>query len=374
MKTSIACLALAAGATAQVQQFVTPYWGRAPAMMGFGGRGMVGQPYFAPRAPAVPAVPLTEEEQAAASKLAEEQVAALRADWATSQAAALAAAAAATRAEMNSEATYYKWLSGNMGDNLNFDGFEEDDNGDRLVDGNGDGIKEFGDNRKRFRQRQQQILWEIANTDANKALAAFNANPSRATSLASEAASANANLKLMGVFAGSGADDGSFGRAGQYAFVGESASMEIAEDALKAAERQLGFNDDSSAYFAALSDFDSAQDSLWQQTLNMQGKGGATTHMGRANFFNSYQSAWEKYASSSQDRAALASMEPSEASFLDSWWPIVRSGYDGVQYDYIRGDQNARRARAAADAILPAFVERNSGFNVQALQQFMGGR
>jgi hypothetical protein len=330
MKSSIACLVLAAGVSAQVPVTVgTPYYGfaRAPAM--------------------------TAEQQAAAALPAAERQAALqaevagvRADFEKTQAAAAKAQAAVTKADMASKVEYYQFLGGREGVSA--------------------------DQKKRYSQYAAQLQYEMANTGANAAYEAFVANPSRITSLASSAASNSANINLMKVFNGGSVSDGSFGQAGSYAYQGAAAGMEIAEDNLKAAERGLGFNDDSKAYFAALDSYKSAERGLWEQTFDMQGKTKASTHMSRAAYVRNYNAAYNAYNAKEPTVASNEAMDLAERSFTAQFLGYLGNNNIERYMDYTSAATKAAYAKRDAEKILPAFVERNRGFSQMASLELQG--
>jgi len=340
MKSSIACLVLAAGVSAQVPvQVGTPYYGAR----------VISQPYGFARAPA-----MTAEQQAAAAlpeaerrAALEAEVAGVRADWAETQAAAQKAAAAVTKADMSSKIEYYQFL------------------------GAREGVSD--DTKARYSQYISQLQYEMANTGANAAYEAFVANPTRITSLKSSAASANANIDLMTVFAaGGGVGESDFGQAGQYAMQASEAGMEVAEDNLKAAERGLGFNADSTAYFAALDAYKSAEAGAWDQVFDMQGKSQVSTHYSKASYVNNYNAAWNAYNAKEPTKASNKAMTNAENGFTAQWLGYQGNGLIEKYMDYSAAANRAADAKASAEAILPAFVARNQGFSNMASVELQG--
>jgi len=136
--------------------------------------------------------------------------------------------------------------------------------------------------------------FQIADTEAEHAYKAFVSNPSRETSLASESASNTANAAQV-MFWDTSAEDDEFGRAGRYTFQALAGNMELAEDALKHAERNIAFNDDAAAYYNALAEYGTAENELWEQTFNLKGDHHTADMLKRQRTFDKYNNAYDTY-------------------------------------------------------------------------------
>lgn len=312
MKSSIACLALVAGASAQA---------------------VVGTPYrYNPYALATPYN--AQVNIAAVAQANGMDVDAIKADWVKTQAAAKAAAAASKSSALKAQEKYYKYLASRSANSAK--------------------------TTSRYNQWAAQTAYENANTKANKAYDAFVANPSRATSLASEAASANANIKTMSVYAGAGVDDESFGKAGRFNYQAHSAELEAADDALKHASSRLAIDEDSH-YFTALDDYNRAESETWKTTFLLQGKTYAAQQIEKANAFADYDKAWTTYAANPSQGTAN-DLSVAEKGFTADWlgWKAGPSNQRLSKYlKHTAAKQAAAYAKKDAEAIIPDFVARN---------------
>jgi hypothetical protein len=200
----------------------------------------------------------------------------------------------------------------------------------------------------------------------------FVANPSRISSLRSAAASNVANINLMKVFNGGSVNDKVFGQAGSYAYQAAASAMEIAEDNLKAAERGLGFNDDSKAYFGALDAYEAAEAQEWGQTYYLQSKSNVLRHKDREAYVRNYNKAYRAYDAKEPTLASNEAMDLQERSFVAQFMGYNKQPNIERYMDYTSAATKAAYAKRDADKILPAFVERNRDFSQMASLELQG--
>ena len=132
--------------------------------------------------------------------------------------------------------------------------------------------------------------FELMETEAQAAFEAFKANPTRTTSLEAEARDSFAKAQQFTMYYPDGATSWPAGDnlENRFKYQGKSAQMELADDALKAAERRISYDPNGAdAYFNALSAYNGASDSLWIEAFKQTGQADAWKHLIRQSTIDS---------------------------------------------------------------------------------------
>lgn len=198
------------------------------------------------------------------------------------------------------------------------------------------------------------LLWEYKakETAANKAYEAFVKKPSRATSLKAEAKDADAKGSLLEVW---GHDDA---RIDQFDYQKKSALNTIAADDLHAAESALGVDGDAPAYFEALKAFERANEELWIQTFNLQGKFDAADVLSNKIDIENYEDAWAAYAKS-KDPADIEEAVLESNQFILSQSDLENTNKMFAFQDYQFAEKASKAAQQKPQTIISGFVQRN---------------
>lgn len=220
--------------------------------------------------------------------------------------------------------------------------------------------------------------FQIADTDAEHAHKAFVNNPTRMTSLASESASNFANAAQV-MFWDTSAEDDVFGRAGRYTFQGLAGNMELAEDALKHAERNIAFNDDAAAYYNALAEYGTAENELWEQTFNLKGDTHTANMLERQRTFNEYNNAYDTYRGN-PNQMNTEDLNVAQTDFTGYFFDTVMDRQpisDILEYQTAQmGATNAaKRAKAAGADFATQYQQAQAEYAPRAYgRQAYGGR
>lgn len=132
--------------------------------------------------------------------------------------------------------------------------------------------------------------FELLETEAQTAFEAFKANPTRTTSLEAEAADSFAKAQQFTMYYPDGATSWPAGDnlENRFNYQGMSALMEVADDALKVAERRMSYDPSGAdAYFNALSAYNEASDGLWIESFDQMGQADAYNHLTRQSYIDS---------------------------------------------------------------------------------------
>lgn len=137
--------------------------------------------------------------------------------------------------------------------------------------------------------------FELKNTQAQAAFDAFKANPSRTTSLKAEVQDNQAKALQFKMYYPNGPVGGiwptGFNSEGRYKYQAASAKMELADDALKTAERRMSFDaDGADAYYNALASYKGEESNLWEKTFKYEGNKAAENHIIRQSYINAKRS------------------------------------------------------------------------------------
>jgi hypothetical protein len=131
--------------------------------------------------------------------------------------------------------------------------------------------------------------FELLEQKAQAAFEAFKANPTRTTSLEAEARDSFAKGQQFKMYYPDGATSWPAGDnlRNRFKYQGKSAQMELADDALKTAERRMSYDPDGAdAYFNALSAYNAASDTLWIEAFDQMGQESAYNHLIRQSYID----------------------------------------------------------------------------------------